>query len=141
MKDIQIVERIQRRYTKRIPGFQDLTYSQRLKRLTLETLELRRLRTDLCQCFKIVHKIDDLNFDDFFSYCDTGLRGHNLKLRKPKFRLEQRKHFFALRVVEPWNSLPESTVNAPSLRVFKKKLNSCDLSRFLKYPMGEPDDA
>ena len=35
-------------------------------------------------------------------------------------------------VVTPWNSLPESTVNAPSSASFKKMITKCDLNKFLK---------
>jgi len=46
-QDIATVERIQRRFTKRLPGFKNLAYTERLQRLKLPSLELRRLRTDL----------------------------------------------------------------------------------------------
>ena len=41
--DIERVEKVQRRFTKWLPGLKDLTYSQRLKVIDLESLELRRL--------------------------------------------------------------------------------------------------
>ena len=40
--------------TKRIPGFGKLTYGERLNRLSIPNLELRRLRTDLIWCYKIL---------------------------------------------------------------------------------------
>jgi len=43
-KDIEGLEKVQRRFTKRLPGLQHLTYCQRLQ---LESLELQRLRFDL----------------------------------------------------------------------------------------------
>ena len=41
-KDIETLEKVQRRFTKRIPGLKDLTYC-RLARLKLDSLELRRV--------------------------------------------------------------------------------------------------
>ena len=45
--DIDAVESVQRRFTKRLSGLQGLSYDARLRRLELQSLELRRLLTDL----------------------------------------------------------------------------------------------
>ena len=47
VKDIEHIESVQRRFAKRLPGFGTLPYADRLRRLNLPNLELRRLRTDL----------------------------------------------------------------------------------------------
>jgi len=53
-KDIETLEKVRRRFTKRIPGLKDLTYCQRLARLKLDSLELRRDRLDLIFTYKLV---------------------------------------------------------------------------------------
>ena len=61
------IEAVQRRYTKRLPGFGDLSYyTERLKRLNLLSLELRRLHADLICCYKMVFGLTNLSPGDFF---------------------------------------------------------------------------
>ena len=51
-KDIDMLEKIQRRATKLIPGLRDLTYEERLNECGLTTLETRRLRRDQIEVFQ-----------------------------------------------------------------------------------------
>ena len=55
---INMLENVQRRFTKRVPGFACKSYQERLSELKLQTLETRRLHYDLVQTFKIVHGLD-----------------------------------------------------------------------------------
>ena len=47
LKDITAIEKVQRRFTKRLRGMSKLTYHQRLVKVGFESLELRRIRADL----------------------------------------------------------------------------------------------
>jgi len=67
--DIRKVERVQRKFTKRLLGCSKLSYADRLARLKLESLEVRRLRHDLILTYKILFGLTDMNQSDFFHIC------------------------------------------------------------------------
>ena len=56
---IDKIEKVQRRFTKRLPGFKHMTYGDRLKILNIQSLENRRLIFDLVMCYKIVHALTE----------------------------------------------------------------------------------
>jgi ribonuclease P/MRP protein subunit RPP40 len=62
-KDIEVLERVQRRITRMVEGCKDLSYERRLKKIGLTTLETRRVRADLMETQSIktscVYKIFD----------------------------------------------------------------------------------
>ena len=123
-KDIDFLEKIQRRATRQIPGIGKLSYEERLNRCKLTTLECRRERGDMVEVFKIVHGITNLNAAMFFNFTnqrhDVATRSAiNNNLVPEKCRLDIRKHFFANRVVHAWNALPVDVREAASVNNFK----------------------
>ena len=90
----------------------------------LESLETRRWRQDMCETYKYLHNLYTSNSDDLFELSDVQTRGHDYKLVKHYSRTDIRKNFFCNRIVTSWNSLPASTVAAPTLHTFKKRLRS-----------------
>ena len=128
--DIELVEKVQRRFTKRLRGLRNLSYCDRLTKSGLRAQELRRLYLDLLYCYKIVFDLVNVHFDDFFALStNTNTRGHKYKLYKPRCTASIRQKFFVDRVINVWNALP-STTNFASLNVFRNSIEKIDLSSF-----------
>ena len=84
----------------KIKGLFALSYSERLKRLQLDSLCVRRLKSDLIMCYKILNKLVDLDCSDFFVLANSNrTRGHSRKLFTQQCSLDVRKYCFANRVV------------------------------------------
>jgi len=100
-----------------------LDYMTRLNRLNLWTLEERRNRADLIKLFKIYIGLSGIKIESMFkSSTDSRTRGHSLKLKKHRSRLDLRKYFFSERVVNRWNELDEDTVTDTTVNMFKNRL-------------------
>ena len=122
---IYAIEAVQRRATKLVPGFSNLEYSERLRKLNLTTLSCRRARGDMLETFKYMkgqYNTSPILHLDTRTH-GTTTRGHQLKLEKGRSRLDVRKHFFTQRVVNLWNSLPENLVSAPTVNAFKNQID------------------
>ena len=115
-------EQVQRRMTKMINGMGEDEYSVRLSKTKLLSLEMRRLRSDLIEVFKIMHNLEGVKREDFFQL-RTGRRGHSLTILKQHCRLNVRKYFFTHRVVDTWNKLSEDTVNSKTVNSFKNQID------------------
>ena len=100
-----------------------LEYEERLKRAGLTKLETRRLRGDLIEVFKIFHGLTDQNPLEFFTLASNNLRGHALKLFKPRILGDIGKYSFSFRVVCHWNNLPEDVVFTDNVNIFKNKID------------------
>jgi hypothetical protein len=132
-KDIEYVENVQRRFTKRLPGFKNLSYRDRLRNLNMQSLELRRIHFDLVMCYKIIFGLIDLKFDEFFELSNSiHTRGHRYKLFKKHNICSARAAFFSNRVINVWNYLPVNVIDFSSLSSFDRTINLIDFSQFLR---------
>ena len=122
-KDKKLLEKVQRRATKLVPGLQELPYEVRLERMKLPSLSYRRARGDMIEAYKYTHDYYTVNDDLLPRDTSTVTRGHPHKLKKRYTRTATRHHFFSNRIIDTWNNLPEAVVCAPSLNSFKNRID------------------
>jgi hypothetical protein len=112
-----------------------LSHIERLAIFNLEPLELRRLRYDLVQYYKIINNLTPLNPADYFDfhYPLSSSRDPSPTILKPiRFTSKVLSGCFFFRQIGCWNSLPPAVRNAKSLPAFKSVLCDYDLSTFLR---------
>ena len=127
-----LIENVQRRFTKRWPGLHDINYVDRLKSCNIELLKLHRIHTDLVMLYKILNGLIYVNMDNCLTLPMSNTRGNVCKLVKHYSRLDTRKYFFAFRVIDIWNSLSDDIICCTTVKKFIYKLKATDLSHFLK---------
>lgn len=124
IKDIQKLEKVQRRAIRMITDLRGHTYEQKLKELKLFSLGKRRIRGDIISTFRLLKGIDKLDSHVLFTpSLNIRTRGHYLKLEKTKVKTDTRKYFFSNRIVDLWNSLPIEAISCKTVSSFKHHLD------------------
>ena len=101
----------------------------------MTTLEERRRRGDLIQAYRILRQVDDVDPGIWFNSVQArdgatatrqtrGFMNVERGERNPK---EIRKNFWSLRVIDPWNNLPDLVKQADSLDAFKNGIDNLRL--------------
>uniref|UniRef100_A0A7M4FYQ6 Reverse transcriptase domain-containing protein n=1 Tax=Crocodylus porosus TaxID=8502 RepID=A0A7M4FYQ6_CROPO len=127
-RDVDSIKRVQRRLTCMIRGQQHRPYEERLLRvLNLFSLHKRRLRGDLVAICKLAKGDQEAMGESQFPQALLGVtRNNSHKLTNSRFRrhLNIRRRYFTVRAARIWNQLPREVVLAPTLRVFKRRLDN-----------------
>ena len=116
------IDKVQRRFTKRLCGLRDYSCSERLQKLNLQSLKLRRMHYDRTLTRPIVFGQTVLKCQEFFRLSGCSITGgHRFKLMKQQC-LGHQRHFFTIRVVNILNFLPKDVANFTTLCSFNSVL-------------------
>ena len=91
--------------------------------------------TDQHMCYRIIFGcINDINVrvSEFFQFSRTvQTRGHSYKLYRRHSCNNVRSSYFAVCVINVWNSLPADSVDFSSFAAFKRTVQQIDFTSFL----------
>lgn len=130
-QDIKVLEKVQRRATKLVVGLKGLNYEERLNKLGLTTLKVRRTRGDLIEYFKICKNMSVVDWHNPNKLCNSleidgpagNIRGFKHRITKQLTTCSARQTFILNRIVDSWNRLPPDVIDAKSVTVFKERLD------------------
>jgi ribonuclease P/MRP protein subunit RPP40 len=132
---VNAIERVQKYFTRRLHGMEFVPYNERLALLNLETLEVRRLHSDIIMYYKVIHNMVALTVDRFFHFDDRQLisiRSYDPNnLVKPMITSTFVRQNFSVRCIDAWNSIPIEIRNMPTVLSFKHALKTVNLTRFM----------
>ena len=98
------------------------------------SLKKGRLWGDLIAAFQYLEGTYRKDGENPFSRaCCDRTRSNGLKIREGRFRLDMRKKLLMMRVVKHWNRLPREVVEAPSLKIFKVRLDRAEQPDLVKH--------
>ena len=116
----------------------NLSYENRLKMLNLPTLTYRRFRGDMIETYKILNNVYDKDVVPLLALNNTvKTRGNSLKLSVNRAHLNLKKFYFTSRIVNNWNSLPDTVITAPNINIFKNKLDEFWKDQDIKFKYRE----
>ena len=141
-KDVNIVEKVQKSFTRRVFAKCDLpkrSYDERLIFFGIDSLQTRRAKCDIILLYKMSKGIIDLSLSSFFPvdrYRRVGIRSNGMSLLHPFTpKLDVVNHSFAFRVRRLWNSLPVECVQASNVSVFVAQVDKY----FTAHPIVQTD--
>lgn len=109
-----MLEAVQKRAVRMVSGLRGLKYEEKLKELNLPSLVARRKRGDMLQVWKVLNGDVDVDPSNLFSLASeaspkiTRQTSSLSNLAPGSCKLDIRKNFFSVRIVNSWNNLPVS---------------------------------
>ena len=122
-RDINLLEKTQRSFTKRLDGLHLFSYPERVRELSTVTLESSRAMADLTFTYKCLHGLIDISPESIGLHLQGGnTRGAGLHLAVPRATTSRVKSYFKYRLPVLWNALPLTLLSSTSLNSFRRGL-------------------
>ena len=122
-RDINLLEKTQRSFTKRLDGLHLFSYPERVRELSTVTLESSRAMADLTFTYKCLHGLIDILPESIGLHLQGGnTRGAGLHLAVPRATTSRVKSYFKYRLPILWNALPLTLLSSTSLNSFRRGL-------------------
>lgn len=134
-KDIECLEKVQRRLIRMISNVKGSTYEEKLKDAGLTTLKDRRERGDLIEAYKTLNGFNNVIKASWFEIKDPVQNHHSTRstttmgdegdgvnrvsIARERARTEFRNQTYRFRTARGWNALPDNVRNAKSINAFK----------------------
>ena len=125
VEDKEVLEKVQRRAVGMVSNLRGRTYEARLAELGMTTLSDRRVRGDMIATYKIMSGKDKVEPGVFFDLVAEGAGPRTRavtgvqNIRVVGSRLDLRRYSFSQRVVNMWNSLPDTLKGVGTVLGFK----------------------
>ena len=129
-KDIDILERVQRKFTKNVSGLGGKPYDQRLIELELLSLEDRRRYLAIVETFKMLNGYTNVDYRELFDLNRDVTRRVTRAADCPmdivvkRSHLDIRKNFYTNSIAPIWNGLPIDLKLMTKLEMFKAHLKT-----------------
>ena len=142
--DKEILEKVQRRLIRLISDKKGATYEERLKSVGLTTLTERRNRGDMIETFRTMKGFNRVEKENWFSFRDPNISRATRStvtvtddqqfaredvLFMKNVRLDTRKNFFTVRVINQWNQIPDEIKSQKTIDGFKNKYDEWSQKR------------
>ena len=106
-RDIDKMEKIQRRATKMIPEIRNQSYDQQIQDLDLTSLVQRTLRGQLIEVLKYLNRFTTVSVRGLFDYdLNDRTRNSGAKRIVKHFNTSDAQHFYPIKMTTTWNALP-----------------------------------
>jgi hypothetical protein len=132
--EIDDLEGVQRRFTRRVVGLRYKSYGQRLRSLDLLSIESTCMAADLITVYKLLHGMHGITAKEAGLQRSEGItRATGIKLRQQRVSKESLKSLFKFRAPKLWNALPLDILQSVTLSEFKRKLEKWLLTADLAF--------
>ena len=130
ISDIQKLENVQRLFTSKVAGCENLTYWERLKFLKVQSLQRRRERYTIIHIWKILNDLTNndigISFTDKDNISRSGITAvvPSVPRHVPAKVISLYEDSFAVKAPKLWNCLPATVKGSSTLLSFKASLGN-----------------